>query len=110
MNTYEQLAAFLGAREARRVYGIRATVIERVSAHAIGVKYHHTTVVLAYADGFFRLFSGGYHTTTTKSRINTFSSARVYQKNFDWFAADGIRFVEGIVIGPTGSTTLDYTA
>jgi len=107
MNTYAQLDAFLGTRAQRTVPGIRSTVVVRRGT-SIAVCYHNTDVVTHHVDSSFNVNSGGFRTATTKSRINAFSTARVYQKNFEWFVADGIPFVEGIVVGPTGCTTLEY--
>lgn len=53
------------------------------------VKYHATTVVRF--NGFrIVLNSGGWHTSTTKTRMNQASNQfglgyRVFQKNFEWF-------------------------
>jgi hypothetical protein len=44
------------------------------------------------------LNSGGYRTHTTKKRINQYSPVRIYQKNFEWFLADGTEFEDNMVI------------
>jgi hypothetical protein len=51
---------------------------------------YHSTTVIAWNDKRIILNSGGYMTTTTKTRINQASNqfalgVKVYQKNFDWF-------------------------
>lgn len=107
MNTYQSLNSFLGSRTERRVAGIRSTTIIRRSPTAIAVKYHATDVVLAHADGTFTLKTNGYHTSTTKARINNFSPARVYQKSFEWFHVNGAAFEDGQHVDAAG-TVLDF--
>src|SRR5262245_25266207 len=85
LNTFAALDSFLGSRASRRVPAIRSTVIERVDAQSIAVRYHSTRVVIAHADGSFTLNTNGHHTATTKARINDFSSARLFQRDFQWY-------------------------
>tara|TARA_Y100000114_G_scaffold140570_1_gene145564 strand:- start:263 stop:550 length:288 start_codon:yes stop_codon:yes gene_type:complete len=54
------------------------------------VKYHNTRVV-AFSENVIMLYTGGWFTPTTKTRMNQTSNAfglgfQVYQKNYEWFA------------------------
>jgi hypothetical protein len=51
----------------------------------IAVRLHATHIVKFWEDGRVILHSGGYHTTTTKDRINKFITGRVYQKDYQWY-------------------------
>lgn len=65
---------------------------------SVSIRLHGTTVVRFYPNGLVKLNSGGYHTSTTKKRINQYSPVRVYQKNFEWFLNDGTPFEDNILV------------
>jgi hypothetical protein len=65
---------------------------------SVSISLHGTTVVRFYPNGLVKLNSGGYHTHTTKKRINQYSPVRVYQKNFEWFLSDGTPFEDNILV------------
>lgn len=108
MNTYEQLDVFLGRKIVRNVPGIRATKVVRLDV-AIAVVYHNTAVVIASSDHTYKLNTAGYRTATTKDRINTYSPAHLYQKDFKWFlgSIDGAGcdqpFRDGIRVDANGN-------
>lgn len=57
---------------------------------SISVRLHGTDVVRAEQNGDITLNTGGYHTVTTKARINEFldlagTGWKVFQKDYDWF-------------------------
>jgi len=58
---------------------------------ALCVRYHSTVVAKRNADGTTTLDSGGWHTNTTKIRINQFANQhcggafQVAQRDFAWF-------------------------
>lgn len=57
---------------------------------SIAVRLHGTDVVRAEPNGDITLRTGGYHTVTTKARINEFLSLagtgwKVFQKDYDWY-------------------------
>lgn len=57
---------------------------------SIAVRLHGTDVVRTEPNGDITLRTGGYHTVTTKARINEFLSLagtgwKVFQKDYDWF-------------------------
>ena len=68
----------------------RATSIVRDSDGTLRVAYHATNVVTVHPDGSITLDSGGWHSATTKARMNQaacqFSLGySVYQRDFAWF-------------------------
>ena len=70
----------------------------------------HTTQTLA-------LSSAGWHTNTTKSRLNALlyefnTGIRVFQKDFDWFVTDftgkkKVSFYDGILVTKEGFSSLE---
>ena len=70
----------------------------------------HTTQTLA-------LSSAGWHTNTTKSRLNALlyefnTGIRVFQKNFDWFVTDftgkkKVSFYDGILVTKDGFSSIE---
>jgi len=77
---------------------------------SFGVKYHNTVVVTIHPDHTYTLNSDGYRTPTTKRKIEEYSPASIYQKNWIWYIYDsgkrfeffdGIRFnLDGIILNP----------
>ena len=65
---------------------------------SVSVELHGTKVVRFYPNGLVKLNSGGYRTHTTKKRINQYSPVKVYQKNYEWFLADGTEFEDNILV------------
>tara|TARA_R100001377_G_C3125486_1_gene87454 strand:+ start:83 stop:376 length:294 start_codon:yes stop_codon:yes gene_type:complete len=61
-----------------------------------GIRLHNTEVVIHYKDKIV-LNSGGWCSTTTKSRMNEFTPFNVYQKNFDWFV-NGKPYYDNMVL------------
>ena len=68
-------------------------------------KLHNTIIVKHITGGKIILNSGGWHTTTTKRKINEFineghtTNYYVYQSRFNWYIKDGekvIEFFDGI--------------
>ncbi|MFM8758121.1 MAG: hypothetical protein ACKODS_01055, partial [Methylophilaceae bacterium] len=56
---------------------------------SVGIFLHGTCVVRIHQDGDYTLNAGGWHTVTTKDRINQYSPYRVFQKNHEWFVRVG---------------------
>lgn len=116
LNTYAALNAFLGRMEHKNVPSIRSTMVIRRRNGDIAVQYHLTDVVTAHADGTFTLYSAGYRTSTTKSRMNTFSPAKVYQVKGVWklntgaaTVHDDIKFLDGITVDRNGDVVIPAT-
>ena len=51
----------------------------------IAVRLHNTEVVRAYPNGDIILDSGGWHTPTTKDRMNQYVSNRIWQEAGRWY-------------------------
>jgi hypothetical protein len=77
------------------------------------VQLHSTDVVTIHANGTYTLDSGGWHTVTTKQRINAYSPAKLSQRLGQWFLYQGSYskdkkmknmpiFVDGVTITKTG--------
>ncbi len=106
--SYHALATYLGKKDARSL--AHNTMVVRVDDQFIGVILHHTRIVTFDLDGNVTLNSGGYHTVTTKQRINQFLRPHgwsVEQKRYEWTVrgprGEKLDFEDGIVI-PLGST------
>lgn len=95
MRTYKEAVEKLNGRKSRKIGN--NTYLERLDDQTIGVKLHSTYVVQYKADGDVILSSGGWHTLTTKQRLNRYSGATVTQKNYDWFV-NGQPFHDGFVL------------
>jgi len=67
---------------------------------SVAIELHGTNVVVIYPDDSVMLNSGGWHTSTTKDRINKYSPVRVYQKNYEWFLGDGTPFEDKMIVTP----------
>ncbi len=72
--------------------------------------FDHTKQLLAIS-------SAGWHTNTTKSRLNALlyeinTGVRVFQKNFDWFVSDFtgkriVDFYDGLLVNKDGFSSLE---
>lgn len=98
MNYLEAVAMVRGKtnRDSRKVGNNTYATIEYDKS--VAIRLHGTTVVRFYPNGLVKLNSGGYHTSTTKKRINKYSPVSVYQKNFEWFLSDGTPFEDNILV------------
>lgn len=65
------------------------------------IRLHNTDIVTTLKNGKIVLDSGGWRTSTTKDRINSFSPARIWQDKGVWYL-DGATFYDGIVIDKDG--------
>lgn len=91
MNTiqnYEQADALLQGRcrLSRRL--ANNTYLIRNVDNSLLIRLHQTDVVTYHPDSTITLNSGGWRTSTTKDRINTFSPARVCQHKGVWYIGD----------------------
>lgn len=66
------------------------------------IRYHETDIVTIRPDGTYVLSSGGWHTPTTKQRINAMSPTWVYQHAYGWFLKDGTSFYDGMTVDSMG--------
>ena len=68
--------------------------------------YLHGNHIATIGDTFLELYTCGYKTNTTKSRLNAIlkehgNDARIFQSNFEWFVIDNgqkVPFTEGMVL------------
>lgn len=68
--------------------------------------YLHGNHIATIGDTFLELYTCGYETVTTKSRLNAIlqehgNGARIVQQNFQWFVVDNgqkVPFTEGMVL------------
>ncbi len=92
---YSEAESILKNRQSRKVGN--NTYLERYSDY-IAVRLHWTEVVRYLPNGDVQLNSGGYRTATTKARINEFSPASVYQRDFQWFVNGGEEFRDNMTV------------
>lgn len=96
-NTYGDYFQRLGSRKRRKLG--HNTYLEDRGNH-LAVRYHDTDVVRYYPDDTVTYHTGGWRTYTTKDRLNRFGPIGVYQKNGEWFFADGRPFEEEVDVFP----------
>lgn len=78
------------------------TRLEARDGGKYAIKLHATDVVTLLPNGNAILNSGGWLTVTTKERINSYTNARISQKNGIWYMVDGSLFYDGMTIKPNG--------
>lgn len=104
--TAEQWRAFIDAGRSKQMRtAANNTTVYREDGGAIGIKLHATTIVRINTDDTMVLNSGGWLSSTTKERINRYSSAGISQRNGVWYMRDGSLFYDGMVIGSGGTPT-----
>lgn len=57
------------------------------SANKIQIDYYAITILVFYRDGMIDLDMGGWETTTTKERVNSFSPLSVWKEKGKWYVA-----------------------
>ena len=75
----------------------------RKEGENIVIRLHNTDIAVFLPNGNVVLKTGGWQSSTTKSRINKFTQASIYQKNNVWYFNDGSVFYEGVSVRPDGS-------
>ena len=91
---FEQASEVLAGRESIRLGN--NTYLENFYG-GIAVRLHNTRIVWFHEDGRVTLHTDGYHTVTTKERINQFIDGRVYQQHGQWYYR--LPLVEGAIEG-----------
>ncbi len=84
--------------------GNNTTIVE-VEGRGIAIILHRTKIVTYYPDGRIVLNSGGYHTVTTKARMNEVlpPNVRVSQQRHEWYLyhnGERLPFEDGMEIMP----------
>jgi hypothetical protein len=101
--SYEYWKEFIakGRNKHSRKVANNTDVIDR--GDHVAIRLHNTDVVEVYPDGTYVLDSGGWHTVTTKQRINEYSPANVYQKDWNWYLWPGDKeFSDNMRVDSTG--------
>lgn len=108
-HTYESINACLVGRNANRRKLNPHTYAERRDNGAIAVKFWETDILLWRPDGSCVVNTGGFHTVTTKDRLNQFLplGVGIFQRNGIWFwsAKDQTAgaFTDGDCVLPDGT-------
>jgi hypothetical protein len=107
---------YLGKKRDRPLPG-RATRLQRREDGFIAVRYQRTDVVTYREDGSIVLNSDGYHTLTTRQRINEYAPIKTWSERGVMFIGQGYPwrqpgspYVDGIVISADGSLILPERA
>ena len=65
---------------------------------SVGIVLHGTTVVKIHPDNSATLNSGGWHTSTTKDRMNKYSPVQVRQRKGRWYLNGDTPYEDGVVV------------
>jgi len=89
-----------GKRNASRRKVGNNTYAEILPDGSVGIALHGTTVVCIHPDNSATLNTGGWHTSTTKDRMNKYSPVRVYQCKGEWYLNnnDNTPYVDGMTV------------
>jgi len=98
---HSELDAMLKGRNAQSKKYANNTYLHR-RGEDIALQYHSTDVATFKPNGDIVLTSGGWHTSTTKERINFAIGNRLHQAHGVWYI-DDTRFADGMVIKADGS-------
>ncbi len=94
---YTEAAEYLAGRDSVKLG--HNTWLERIMCKAtnkfgeeteqIGVRLHSTYIVRFYSDGSVQLYTGGWHSVTTKERLGHFIGprVRVHQDKYKWYVS-----------------------
>ena len=96
---YHTFSAKLTGRNIQSRKLTNHTTLRRVDSDNIAIQLHATDVVTYPSDGRIVFNSGGWKTSTTKERMNSFSPARVSQTAGSWnisIDGKGANFADGI--------------
>lgn len=84
---YQVAAEVLGKKESKKLEN--NTYLERRNLNTIVVRLHKTDVVTYHADGSIELNTGGWKTSTTKDRINSYAPVVISQMQSVWYISKG---------------------
>ena len=100
MNYVEADNKLQGVCKDRRKVGNNTYLIR--DGDDIAVRLHSTNIITYRPNGDVVLDSGGWHTVTTKARMNDYIDGRVSQENGVWWYK-GLVFADGMVIHADGT-------
>lgn len=110
ISNYETAMKLLNNRQSRKLEN--NTYLKKLARDCIGVLLHDTYII-KYMPKSLVLFTGGWHTHTTKNRLNKYSGCPITQRKDLWYMPDGSLFYEGIeiqngkVMKPKQPTTIE---
>lgn len=96
-------------RDAKLAHNTYVVEVEGITPEHPGyaIRLHHTNIVTFYLDGTVKLNSGGYHTVTTKARMNEILQPlglTIGQKKFNWYVYEigqwdkPVEFFDGMMV------------
>lgn len=94
---FNEATVRLGNKERRKLEN--NTWLEKIGNDEIGVRLHNTVMVRFHRNGSIKVYSGGWHSCTTKKRINKYTKAGIHQKKYVWWLGNGNQFQEGAEVG-----------
>lgn len=81
---YETLSNQLKNRNRRKL--ANNTYLEKFSSGALAIRLHDTNIIIYKPDGTVIVNTGGWHTSTTKERLNRYlDPIRIYQERGLWY-------------------------
>ena len=84
--TKKEMLMGLGAVNESRLPKGNTVVYRNAFDGNVYIRFHKTDILKFDGNGNVTLDSGGYHTRTTKARLNEFQEvAYIYQKDFAWY-------------------------
>ena len=102
--SFNDLLTTLKGRESKKIAN-NTYLVKR--GDNLAIKLHQTDVAIFTLNGDIILNSGGWHTSTTKDRINTAireTGKRISQERGNWFI-DGLKFQDNLTIHANGKIT-----
>jgi hypothetical protein len=98
MTHYEAVKMVRGKtkRDTRKVGN--NTYAEVLHDGSVGIMLHSTYVVKIHPDNSATLNTGGWHSSTTKDRMNKYSPVRVYQRKGQWYLENGDEYEDGMIV------------
>lgn len=112
---FVELETYLGKKSERPIYKPSSqwaksstrstwknTRLVRIDDDTIGVLYHHTVIVYYHRSGLMMLNTNGWHTISTKQRLNHFAPVYVYQRDYDWYFGNNNDYEDGLIINRFG--------
>lgn len=110
---WHQANTFLGKRDERKA-GNNTTVERTTYSDSIYVRLHSTIIVEYFGPespnhGSVLLNSGGWHSVTTKQRMNLFTHLSIYQRDFVWYVVEPRRTLDGRMVWHGQEDDTKYT-
>lgn len=109
MYTYESLYAQIMSGKSKYERKIAHNTVARLESDNIIIRFHDTDIGVYAPNGDISLFSGGWHTFTTKERLNDIipNQFRLYQERGIWYIYEyetqtSYIYQDGITFKPNG--------